>query len=225
MSVFSRLIPFSWLKLWFPALNAKLVKTAISLNTNTYAMAFTSQQTIDFLDEVLLTLQTSRATTQTALAAAKEAKDALEPLKSENSRISAAVNSLETQISAWESQDAAEDAAMARVKAFLDTPVEPPAVVPEVPPVDSVPVTPPLTQADDLPVGLPPVTTPVEVPTADGVDLTGDLDANDTVEADEALTDAPVDEALANAPVDEVSEPTEELLDPIPTSKSKKKGK
>ena len=166
----------SWLKLWFPALNDKVRWLAIYLNQKNIPMAYTSEETVEVLQKAHEALVSGRETTAAAVAsreaAVKQLEAALaivEPLREESAAFQALAQNLGDQLNAanvelngWRAQDAAEDAALEPLAAFLT-----PTVPPTEPPVE-----------DGPPSLDPPVTPPDEPVVEDGAGDT-DLDAND----------------------------------------------
>jgi hypothetical protein len=145
----------TWLSFWYPKVNAALQRLAIYLKPNTAViMSYDSAKTVELLGLVLETLKTSRATAADAKAREKAALAAIEPLRAENSRFGAAIAQLEANIAAYESNDAAEDAALKAVVDFIESGEEPPVE-------DPTPVIPGLED------GEPPTSPPAD-PSSDG---------------------------------------------------------
>lgn len=145
----------TWLRMFFPGVNSALQRVAHYLKPNSSTiMAYDSEKTVELLDLVLQTLRAGRTATADAIVREKAAIAALEPLRSENSRLNTALTQMEANLAALEAQDAAEDAALKAIVDFIEAPVVPPVdPTPEIPGLEAgTPSTPPSNPPADVPV-------------------------------------------------------------------------
>lgn len=129
---------------WFAIFNRRVhaaVRELVLEIHHTIPMSLTSSQTVTFLEQVLNVLKERKNTTAEAIRLKDEAIAALEPLRSENSRINTALLALESEKNTWLEADAREDAALEAVVAEINAQGAGPAVEPpvETPPVETPP--------------------------------------------------------------------------------------